>query len=272
MASLCVGYWNVHGHKSQYIGDKLCDSDFLNLLLDKDIVGLGELHAEGKVCLPGFINKKQKFREKYFKGPKIAGGLAIFVREEIDHLVQVVENSNEDSIWVKIKKEKHDGKNDIYIGTYYISPTSNKDRSKKNYDFFAAVNEEVEHFSRKGLVLVQGDFNCRVGTELDYVGHDKSDLELGLDNFDNQIMRNSEDKTCNDRGKDLLDICKLNDFLILNGRMTGDVFGKLTSHNWNGSSIVDYCIVSNELMDNIVDFKVGDFVPWLSDHCLISAK
>ena len=77
-----------------------------------------------------------------------------------------------------------DGKNNIYIGTYYISPAKNKDRNKKNYDFFAAVNEEVEHFS-KGLVLVERDFNCNVGTELDCVGHDKSDLELGLDNFDN---------------------------------------------------------------------------------------
>ena len=97
MTSLGKGYWNVHGHKSQYIGDKLYDPDFLNLLTGKDIVGLGELHAEGEVSLPGFINRKQKFREKYFTGPKIAGGIGIFVREEVNHLVQVVENANEDS-------------------------------------------------------------------------------------------------------------------------------------------------------------------------------
>ena len=28
---------------------------------------------------------------------------------------------------------------------------------------------------------------------------------------------------------------------------TGDVFGAFTSHNWNGSSVVDYCIASNEI-------------------------
>ena len=72
-------------------------------------------------------------------------------------------------------------------------------------------------------------FNYRVGIELDYVGHAKSDVELGLDNFDNQIIRNLEEKTWNDRGKDLLDICKLYNFLILNGCMTGDVFGNLES-------------------------------------------
>ena len=62
MTSLGIGYWNVHGYKSQYIGYKLYDPDFLNLLTGKDIVGLGELHAEGEVSLSGFINRKQKFR------------------------------------------------------------------------------------------------------------------------------------------------------------------------------------------------------------------
>ena len=69
------------------------------------------------------------------------------------------------------------------------------------------------------------------------MGHDKFDEDLGIENLDSQTMRNSEDKTCNERGKELLDICKMNDFRILNGRMTGDIFGKFTSHNWNGSSV-----------------------------------
>ena len=66
----------------------------------------------------------------------------------MNHLVQVVENKNEDSIWIKIKKENFDGKNDLYIGTYYISPDNSKERNKKNYDFFSAVNEEATYFSK----------------------------------------------------------------------------------------------------------------------------
>ena len=72
--SLTCGFWNIHGHKSQCVGDKLSDPEFLDILSGTDIVGLGELHAEGEVNIPGFINKKQKIREKKFKGPKIAGG------------------------------------------------------------------------------------------------------------------------------------------------------------------------------------------------------
>jgi hypothetical protein len=74
------------------------------------------------------------------------------------------------------------------------------------------------------MVLLQGDFNSRIGREKDYVGHDKSDLELGIENFDNQTLRNSDDKTTNLRGKDFLDICRLNDLLIVNGRYFWEVY------------------------------------------------
>ena len=271
MSSLRLGFWNIHGHRSQYVGNKLSDPDFIKNIEGIDIIGLGELHAEGEVSIPGFVSKKQKIREKYFKGPKIAGGIGVFVREEIQHLVSVVENCNEDSIWVKISKDVSGGKKDIYMGTFYVSPDTSKEKNKKNYDFFSAINSEVTNFSRKGLVYLQGDFNGRIGQEKDFVGHDKTDEELGIENFDNQTMRNSEDKTINARGKELLDICKLNDLLILNGRMTGDIFGNYTSHNWNGSSVVDYCIIPNEMYNSVTNFSVGNFIPWLSDHCLISA-
>ena len=151
-----------------------------------------------------------------------------------------------------------------------MSPGNSKERNKKKYDFFSAVNDEITYYSKKGLVLLRGDFNCRTGKEKDYVEHDKSDSELGIENFDNQIMRNSEDQNINPRGKELLDICKLNDLLILNGRLPGDIFGNFTSHNWNGSSVVDYCIAPNLMFDSISKFSVGKYVPWLSDHCMIN--
>ena len=269
--SLNIAYWNIHGHKSTCIGDKLCDPEFLNLVKEADVLGIGELHAESEVSVPGFINVKQKIRTKNFRGPKIAGGIAVFVREEVNHLVQVMENKNEDSIWIKVKKETFNGKNDTLIGTYYVSPdhSSKKKNNKKSTDFLSAMLDEISFFSKKGPLLLQGDFNSRTGVETDFIGFDKSDVELGIDNLDNQNPRNSEDKSLNNRGRDLLDVCKLNDLLILNGRKTGDIFGRYTSHNWNGSSVVDYAIASNSIMNSITTFSVGNFIPWLSDHCLI---
>ena len=62
-------------------------------------------------------------------------------------------------------------------------------------------------------------------------------------------------------------MCKLNDFLILNGRNVGDLSGRFTSHQWNGSAVVDYFLSQNDFVKNISKLAIGKFIPWLSDHC-----
>ena len=51
--------------------------------------------------------------------------------------------------------------------------------------------------------------------------------------------------------------------IIINGRKTGNPFGKFTLYQWNGQAVVDYTISSFELLDKITYFKVGD-IPHLS--------
>ena len=41
----------------------------------------------------------------------------------------------------------------------------------------------------------------------------------------------------------------------------------MTSHQHNGSAVVDYVIVSVNLLRNIGNFVVGGFSAWVSDHC-----
>ena len=48
---------------------------------------------------------------------------------------------------------------------------------------------------------------------------------------------------------------------ILNGRVIGDLFGKYTCHKSTGSSVVDYIILSEELLTSVLYFKVSDFIP-----------
>ena len=199
------------------------------------------------------------------KGSKIAGGIGLFVRQEISHIVQVVPNKNKDSIWIKIKKEFLQESHDVYIGTYYGSPPNQK--CDNTNDFFTALNEEICTFKKKGVTLVQGDMNARTGISKDFIEHDKIDIEFGIENQTGQHVRNSQDTTVNVRGKELLDICKFNDLLILNGRKIGDLSGSLTSHQWNGSAVVDYVLSPIEFMKNIPKFSIGNFNPWLSDHC-----
>ena len=86
------------------------------------------------------------------------------------------------------------------------------------------------------------------------------------------LSRNSEDtKLINKRGKEFLDICRVNNLTIANGRTLGDFFGKFTCHQKKGSSVVDYLITPWKNLDNILEFKVGDINSILSDHCPIMA-
>jgi hypothetical protein len=56
----------------------------------------------------------------------------------------------------------------------------------------------------------------------------------------------------NNRGKQLLEFCVTTKLRILNGRVIGDLFGKYTCHKPTGSSVVDYIILSEELLTHFV--------------------
>ena len=126
ISSLICGYWNINGHSSKYLGAKLLDKEFIDVVSKCDIIGLGEIQSERDVDIPGFKRIKQKIREKNSIGPKIAGGLGVFVREKFENLVELVPNSCDDLIWIRVKNKG------IYIGTYYVSPQYSKSRDIEN--------------------------------------------------------------------------------------------------------------------------------------------
>ena len=266
--SLNLSFWNIHGYKSSLIGDKFSDNEFLNIFRDDHIVGLVELHTESKPSMSGFKLIKQKIRKKLHKGPKISGGLALFVKSEYAHLVKPVKNDNEDSIWVKVSKEGTDSLSDLYIGTLYLSPARDETGKNEGRASLEVFFNEIRKFKEKGTVIAQGDINAHTSTLPDYLESDKTDEEMGIKNYAKPLSRNSEDKKPpNERGKHFVDLCKAYDMLIVNGRKTGDIFGKYTSFQWNGARVVDYVLSERVQQHNILDFKVGPFRPWLSDHC-----
>ena len=73
------------------------------------------------------------------------------------------------------------------------------------------------------------------------------------------------------RGKQLLDLYIGSKLRFLNGRMWGDSYRKFTCIKPSGSSVVDYVIMSENLLKNTLYFQVSDFIPTLSDcHCKLS--
>ena len=120
--------------------------------------------------------------------------------------------------------------------------------------------------------MIQGDFNAYTNTQHDFVLNDNSDHSVVNDVHylcDNVLPRNNLDhKRTNNSGKLMLNLCKEAGLRILNGRTVGDFFGKQTCVNYNGCSLVDYTVVSQEIYSQIGLFQVLDFT-YLSNHCPI---
>ena len=159
---------------------------------------------------------------------------------------------------------------DKETGFYYCSPETNN-----TTNFFDIVNHEIELYSnKKGNTFIFEDFNARIKIEQESLIQDKFDDLFCIDTEIQiePISRNSENmKLINNRVKEFLDICGINNLIVVTGRNVGDIYGKYTCHQRNGSSVVDYLITTHSSFNEISQFNVDDFCPMLSDHCPISA-
>ena len=259
--------WNIHGYKSREIGNKFCDEEFLNIFKNNDFIGLTETHLHDEILdkmnIPGFHCMKVKNRRKNLKSNTAAKGIAVFVNDNIKELFSVVEIDNEDVIWVKISKELSGEEKDLYIGTCYFKPSKGGESARE----IDKLTENITFFKNKGNVIINGDFNAKTGNLEDTISPDKSDEEFNITFGNPPLRRNSQDTAVNGRGNEMLDMCKALDLNIINGRKTGDLFGNYTCFQWNGNSVVDYLLTSASLFHQISYLKIGEFLPWLSDHC-----
>ena len=272
--SLNFTFRNIGGYNSRILGNKLSCPDFLTTIKDCDVIGLVETHVHTAVlndlAIPGFNLIHYSNKERNSKSKTAPGGIALFCKENVSSDIIPIKRENKDVIWVKINKNLVGLTNDIYLGTVYHTPSGKK---KEITEMYEALTGDVEFFHRKGHVLLQGDFNAHTNLIPDFIEHDQLIEDTLTEENLPFSRRNSEDTSkVNLRGKELLEFCKAQETCILNGRKTGDLFGKFTSFQWNGKGVVDYVIASHDLYSHLTYLNVGSYSPWLSDHCPLFFK
>ena len=272
--NLHISCWNINGHKHKGY-NKYSDPRFIAEINRKDIVCLQETHCslEDALELPGF-KSVHLIRPKSVNTNKRSGGLSIFVRNEIKAGIKFLEHSNNEYIWLKLNSSFFNLPKDIFLCFIYDPPENSSYTHSLNEDILELIEKDISKFSTCGNIILAGDFNARTGNdEPDFNSNDSADLIPLYDNYTpdmNLLVRHSKDKHLSSRGKVLNDLCIETSLRILNGRSRGDFIGQLTCHNPRGSSVVDYFIVSEELVSKISFFNVHKFLADLSDHSQIS--
>ncbi|KAK3088799.1 hypothetical protein FSP39_023822 [Pinctada imbricata] len=169
---------------------------------------------------------------------------------------------------------------DTYVGLVYLPPEGSKYAHAEMWDEFQFEFSRIKSLSDN--VIIMGDFNSRTSTHSDILYSDDFLCnQVGIDDelleelnyvkllIDVQIIsydRCNEDKVLNNYGRKLIDFCKSNNVVILNGRFGEDrMVGKVTCKD---VSTVDYVMATPQCLHCVNNFKVCNFSEFLSDvHC-----
>ena len=143
----------------------------------------------------------------------------------------------------------------MFLGNVYVPPSSKKVASKAQENF-GQIGEDVQRFSRKGEVVMVGDFNSRVGK---------------ASSRGQAIGQHGEDKV-NDNGVRMLEFLGSNELMVLNGRRECDT-PEFTRQRavCNEYSILDYILVDRG-STQIPELHVSAIDIGSTDHFLIWAN
>ena len=138
----------------------------------------------------------------------------------------------------------------------------------RNYlDILHLFESDIIKYSKLGSIVVMGDTNARTGTEYDCIDNYNCHILVPFDMCKTSFIRKrkSQDLTVCPRGKDLLELCIKANLSILNGKTCGDMLGKYTSFQYNGNSVLYYCIFSDDIIESVLFFHVHSHIPRLTD-------
>ena len=266
--------WNIEGLTQ----DKINDSYFQEIISEFQLLSFVETWTNDdnlQINIPGFQFIAGSNRKRHKKARRSSGGINIFVQNSIAKGIKRLPKSHHDILWIKLDSSFFNVNQDIYLATVYISPENSSYYTNGIEPIYEQLLLDITKYSSLGHIMVQGDFNAYTNRKQDYVPYDdSSDINLEDDHyvFDHILPRNNLDtKLINNSGKLLLNLCKESSLRILNGRTIGDFTGKFTCITYNGCSVVDYMLVSTDLLDLVGYFDVHNFTS-LSNHCIISCS
>ena len=153
-----------------------------------------------------------------------------------------------------------------YIMLCYSIPDNSSGQTSVDFDLLDQMMLNMAKFDDEydnTDFFICGDMNGRMGSLLDSVELEVSSHLPLLDDFLEDIaslrIRRNMDTITNAQGKRLIEMCKMCNVRILNGRVGSDAHvGKFTCHVYNGSSTVDYMLAAPVNFEHVSVSCLGD--------------
>ena len=186
---------------------------------------------------------------------RLSGGVALLDRKQFARFVKQIHVEYDYCVVLQLSKELSGLDKDCILLGVYTPPSNSVYYKDCEIDNGMSLVENCifDIIEQHGELpfLVFGDLNARTGTANanEFVLPD-SVSDMGNDNEDaqNQYCRQSKDVHTNDFGRYLLCICEQFNLLILNRCLPGDKEGSYTYTARNGSSVIDYFLLSRCLV------------------------
>ena len=238
-----MGQWNLNGWngKSHDLKSKIL------LSVDCDVIGLCEtfLVDNETISLNGYHwigNNRKNLHKRAHRG---SGGVGFLIKSHIlnTFTVKILDNSFDDTLWIKLIN-KNDDSIEIILCVSYLPPP-NSSRGNNSQEFYERMlTNTYTYCDNLSPVIILGDFNARIGK--------LQDVSLDIDNVPDRksidyITKNHEP---------FLDFLNDGRLCVLNGRFkaNGDNF---TSISTKGSAVVDYIIVPYDNLGYVTNFNVN---------------
>ena len=247
------------------------DSHDIVLLTETWTNSFSDLHVDTFEC---FVLHRA---ENLATSKRASGGICVYIKSKFVSDDTLVFKSEDDIICVKISGKILGLSKDLFICLSYVIPQSSSRQaflSEHTYDrvidLIVSINSQNENDFN---FVLCGDLNSRCSDAPDFVVDDNIiNLEVLPDDYliDANMNRVSQDKGHIDsNGRLLLDLCKQTGLRILNGRVGNDKnIGRYTFVGSNVSSVVDYVLTTQNLLQNVDDFTIQE-PNILSDHCMV---
>ena len=210
-------------------------------------------------------------------------GISIFTNPSVITKAEIIPDlTSECVLWIKVQFLNFF---DFIYGAAYIPCISSKFH---RHDLFIDINNDIHELNVRFNFLptmLAGDLNGHTGTISDFIEADNVVANLtGCDLLAERIVSgselnpnfsdhrfNSDTRVVDENGDGIISVCVNHNFKIVNGRIGDDKFkGKSTCHKSDNPSVIDYLLVSENMLPYLSNFNVEMFDSNLSDvHCPI---